>query len=111
MNGPSTEKIQQARQGSQILTLSPINPAPGNAIPERPETYRLPSKGGDRYFGLTRSWYYQAEKEGILRLIRIRARGKIRGVTLVPYDDVAALVNAAKTKSSSSGDNQQGGNG
>lgn len=63
---------------------------------DRPETYRLPSKGGDPFFGFTRSWYYSAERDGLLRLIRVRTRGRLRGVTLVPYDDVAAIVAAAK---------------
>lgn len=62
----------------------------------RPETFRLPRTGPDPFFGLTRSWYYNAEKEGVLRLIRLRQRGRQRGVTLVPYDDVAAFIQAAK---------------
>jgi hypothetical protein len=32
------------------------------------------------------------EKHGYSRLIRIRQRGKLRGVTLVPYDPVAAFI-------------------
>jgi len=63
----------------------------------RPETFRLPRTGNDPHFGLTRSWYYQAEKEGVLHLIRLRQRGRQRGVTLVPYDEVAALIKAAKS--------------
>jgi len=70
---------------------------PASTVPsERPETFRPPKRGGDPYFGLTRSWYYKAEADGLLRLIRLRSRGKQRGVTLVPYDDVAALIAAAK---------------
>jgi hypothetical protein len=59
----------------------------------RPEFYRLPKgDGGDRFFGLTRTFYYEGEKRGYWRLARIRDRGKLRGVTLVPYDAVAAFV-------------------
>ena len=59
----------------------------------RPETYRLPKPGtGDPYFGFSRSFYYQAEARGWLKLIRIRAADKERGVTLVPYTDVLAFV-------------------
>ena len=59
----------------------------------RPECFRLPSAGGgDRYFGFTRTFYYEGEKRGYWRLVRIRERGKLRGVTLVPYDAVAAFV-------------------
>jgi hypothetical protein len=59
----------------------------------RPECFRLPSGGGgDRYFGFTRTFYYEGEKRGYWRLVRIRERGKLRGVTLVPYDAVSAFV-------------------
>ena len=56
------------------------------------EFFRLPKSGGDSYFGLARSYYYEGEKRGYWRLARIRDRGKLRGVTLVPYDAVAAFV-------------------
>jgi hypothetical protein len=58
------------------------------------EFFRLPKSGGDPYFGLGRSYYYEGEKRGYWRLARIRERGKLRGVTLVPYDAVAAFVRA-----------------
>ena len=59
----------------------------------RPEFFRLPSGGGgDRYFGFTRTFYYEGEKRGYWKLARIRERGKLRGVTLVPYDAIAAFV-------------------
>lgn len=59
---------------------------------QRPEFYRLPAKGGDPYFGFTRSYYYEGENRGYWKLAHIRERGKLRGVTLVPYDAVAAFV-------------------
>jgi hypothetical protein len=59
----------------------------------RPECFRLPSGGGgDRYFGLSRTFYYEGEKRGYWKLVRVRDRGKLRGITLVPYDAVAAFV-------------------
>ena len=57
-----------------------------------PEFFRLPKSGGDPYFGLGRSYYYEGEQRGYWRLVRIRERGKLRGVTLVPYDAVSAFV-------------------
>lgn len=69
--------------------------APGEATRsalQRPEFFRLPKSGGDPHFGLGRSYYYRGEELGYWRLIRIRERGKQRGVTLVPYDQVAAFV-------------------
>jgi hypothetical protein len=65
----------------------------GTSLAARPEFYRLPkSSGGDPFFHLTRTFYYEGEKRGYWKLVRIRDRGKLRGVTLVPYDAVAAFV-------------------
>ena len=59
----------------------------------RPEFYRLPRPGvADPYFGFSRSFYYSAERRGWLQLIRIRDKDKEKGVTLVPYKAVVALV-------------------
>lgn len=53
-----------------------------------PEFFRLPLHGHDPYFGLTRSFYYAGEIRGYFKLKRIRERGKLRGITLVPYHEV-----------------------
>ena len=76
------------------MPVTSIIEAPGEAAARvsRPKCFRLPSKGGDPYFGITRSFYYAGEQRGYWRLIRIRERGKLRGVTLVPFDAVAAFV-------------------
>jgi hypothetical protein len=59
----------------------------------RSEFFRLPSSGdGDPFFGFSRTYYYEGEKRGYWKLARIRDRGKLRGVTLVPYDAVAKFV-------------------
>jgi len=59
---------------------------------QRPEFFRLPKSGVDPFFGLGRSYYYEGEKLGNWRLVRIRQRGKLRGVTLVPYDGIAGYI-------------------
>ena len=59
---------------------------------QRPEFFRLPKSGGDPYFGLGRSYYYEGEKAGNWYSLRLRKRGKQRGVTLVPYDLIAAYI-------------------
>ena len=59
---------------------------------ERPEFFRLPKSGGDPYFGFTRSFYYSGEVRGYWKLVRIRERGKLRGITVVPYHAVSAFV-------------------
>jgi hypothetical protein len=55
----------------------------------KPETFRLPKSGEkDPFFGLSRSFYYELEATGVIRLIRLRKRGNSRGITLIPYDEV-----------------------
>ena len=55
----------------------------------KPETFRLPRPGQrDPHFGLPRTTYYELEKSGAIRLLRLRKRGCQRGTTLVPYDQV-----------------------
>ena len=63
-----------------------------------PETFRLPARGHDPHFGLTRSWYYAAEADGRIQLIRLRSKGKNRGVTLVRYSQVQALIQEASAE-------------
>jgi hypothetical protein len=63
------------------------------AWPPHPETFRLPKSGSnDPYFGITKGGYYQGEEEGWWTLIRLKRPGMKRGVTLVPYAEVAAHI-------------------
>jgi hypothetical protein len=76
----------------QPTTTGPLSERAASLSQLRPEFFRLPKAGGDPYFGLGRSYYYEGEKNGHWRLIRLRKRGKLRGVTLVPYDAVADFI-------------------
>ena len=76
----------------QPTTTAPRSEGADRPSQSHPEFFRLPKSGGDPYFGLGRSYYYEGEKQGYWKLIRIRQRGKLRGVTLVPYDAVAAFI-------------------
>jgi len=58
----------------------------------KPEFFPLPKRGHDRFFGLGRTSYYDLEKSGMLRLVRIRKSGNLRGKVLVPYNDMLDLV-------------------
>jgi hypothetical protein len=80
--------------GGQVAetTTAPSREAAASASQQRPEFFRLPKLGVDPYFGFGRSFYYRAEQLGYWRLVRIRERGKVRGITLVPYDAVAKFV-------------------
>lgn len=72
-------------------------------LPIRPEFFRLPIRGPDPHFGFTRAGYYRLDASGAIKLVRIRERGKLRGITLVPYDAVAAFIRsqADQTKEAS----------
>jgi hypothetical protein len=76
--------------------MTSVEETPGEAAQSsssHPFSFRLPKdNGGDPYFGITRSMYYRGEVLGYWRLLRIRERGKRRGITLVPYDEVAAFI-------------------
>jgi len=65
-------------------------------LAELPITFRLPKAGQrDAHFELSRSWYYAAEADGRLALIRLREKGKKRGTTLVPTEAVLAMLRGA----------------
>jgi len=54
-------------------------------------TFRLPKPGTrDPHFGLPRTTFYELERQGAIRLIRLKKRGYTRGTTLIPYDQVLA---------------------
>jgi hypothetical protein len=83
--------MNSTKAGEHPVTTVAPSEAASSAL-QRPEFFRLPKSGGDPYFGLGRSYYYEGEKNGHWRLIRLRKRGKLRGVTLVPYDAVADFI-------------------
>jgi hypothetical protein len=73
-------------------TEKAASPSEAARSASRPECFRLPKRGGDPFFGFSRSFYYEGEQRGYWRLIRIRERGKQRGVTLIPFDAIAQFV-------------------
>jgi hypothetical protein len=77
-----------------VFTTAPVEGSQTPVI--RPDAYALPTTGRDPWFNCTRSWYYADEKAGLIRLVRIRGRGKLRGITRVPYDEMAKLFNDAR---------------
>jgi hypothetical protein len=58
----------------------------------RPEFIPLPQRGHDPYFGISRSSYYDLERRGIIRLVRLRKPGQIRGKVLIPFAETAAAL-------------------
>jgi len=84
--------LESIKLGRQPTTTVPLSDRAARPSQFPPEFFRLPKSGGDPFFGLGRSYYYEGEKNGYWRLVRIRQRGKVRGVTLVPYDAVADFI-------------------
>jgi len=78
------------------MNTSSVTEAPSGtaqqSVPHRPEFFRLPKHGVDPHFGLGRSFYYEAEARGWFKLVRLRKHGNQRGITLIPYDAVAAFI-------------------
>ena len=55
----------------------PATTTPAEQAVTRIEFFRLPKPGsGDQIFGFSRSYYYEGEKRGWWKLIRIRNKGK-----------------------------------
>jgi hypothetical protein len=84
-------------RGVNLITHESTTGTPTNTgspkLKELPITYRLPRVGErDPWFNLSRAWYYAAEADGRLALIRLRERGKKRGATLIPSSAVLALL-------------------
>ena len=80
-----------------LITPNPAIGTPANTgspkLQELPITFRLPKVGQrDPHFGLSRAWYYAAEADGRINLIRLREKGKKRGTTLVPTEQVLRLI-------------------
>ena len=66
------------------------------ASPQRVEFFRLPAPGKrDPHFGLSRGWYYKAASIGEIKMVSIRQRGALRGVSLVVYDSVSDYIHRA----------------
>lgn len=80
----------------EITQISASGAQPENRSPEiqkLPTTFRLPRVGQrDPHFGLSRSWFYAAEGDGRINLIRLREKGKKRGTTLVLTEQVLKLI-------------------
>jgi hypothetical protein len=77
------------------MNTSSTLPSDGNTL-HRVEFFRLPApKKRDPFFGLSRGWYYKAEKRGEIKMVAVRQRGAVRGVRLVAYDSVCDYIRRA----------------
>ena len=75
-------EISPTRRGTLRRTSANKLTAPVGAI-SAPELLPIPNKGPDRVFGLSRSWYYNAERLGLIQLVRLRLPGNVRGRVMI----------------------------
>jgi hypothetical protein len=68
--------MQSAYTTNPAATASPVGVCP--------EFVNLPAVGGDPIFGRSRSWWYQIESQGLIRLTRFRRPGNVRGRVCIP---------------------------
>lgn len=61
----------------------------GSPAPSEPIAFPLPQRGGDPYWHLSRSTWYALEKSGLIRFLRIRLPGNIRGRVLIDYQQAS----------------------
>ena len=59
-------------------------PAAASPVGVCPEFLNLPAKGGDALFGRSRSFWYNLEASGLIRLTRFRLPGNVRGRVAIP---------------------------
>ena len=60
-----------------------ISPATGPMVGELPDFFRLPRRKTRDDYGFTEGWYRKRAAAGDIRLVRLRERGSVKGVTLV----------------------------
>lgn len=75
-------EINPTRHGTLRRNIVSKLTAPVGAI-SAPELLPIPNKGPDRVFGLSRSWYYNAERQGLIQLVRLRLPGNVRGRVMI----------------------------
>lgn len=97
-------RLQTESENRCAIAIMKRRPAPKK--PERPVTatfvpvsFRLPRPNeSDPFFGLTRNAYYDLERRGLLRLVRLTTPGKAKGRTMILHAEVQAILATAATK-------------
>ena len=88
--------------GLEIRNMITLN-SPASAAEYLP----LPSKGQCPIFGLSRSSYYNLEKAGEIRLLRVKKKGNILGRTLVVADSVRSYFARLDSEQNANAQKQQ----
>ncbi len=90
--------VQVCRMITHLVELQPGKKST-DRISIAPEFFPLPQRGHDPHLGLGRSSYYELEKRGLLRLIRVRKPGNVRGKVLIPFAEAVALIRSLAAES------------
>lgn len=69
-----------------------------------PEFVTLKPVGGDPVCGMSRSFWYSAEKKGLIQLNRVRLPGRQRGRVLLPVPQAVALLRRLGSRAAEKGD-------
>lgn len=84
---------KEARDYRRTATMkSTSKKAPSNSTAARPAFTAIPSRGGDAICGLSRSTWLRLERDGMIRLARVRRPGSTRHRLLLPVDSAVAAV-------------------
>jgi hypothetical protein len=81
--------------------MSAINPPSPVPVAQSPEFIPLPAcaRGKDSVFNLSRSFWFRAEKKGLIQFVRLRMPGCQRGRVLIPVDKARAMIRDLGEKS------------
>ena len=82
---------RELRRSAHMVTTKPsIELSQARAF--LPEFVPLKVSGGDGVTGMSRSWWYGCEAQGLIKLVRIRKPGQVKPRVLLPVADAVALV-------------------
>ena len=86
----------------QIMSETTSQPvAESKPAATSPEFIPLPAcaRGKDTVFGLSRSFWFRAEKQGLIQFTRLRLPGRQRGRVLIPVERARDMIRTLGEKS------------
>ena len=90
---PTKAFLEQPKQSQAPALVSQLHSAiQSQARAYLPEFVTLKPSGGDPITGMSRSWWYSAERDGLIRLHRIRRPGMVKARVLLPVPQALELI-------------------
>lgn len=87
--GPTKNLSKSCYGGSMDMNYTGFTTAP---VMVSAEFCTLPPRGGDPVCAMSRRWWYDAEKAGLIKLVRVRMPGRQLGRVLLPIPQALALI-------------------